>query len=124
MPWARTDQMSERVKFVAAHLRGEESLTDLCRDFGISRKTGYKWLQRFEAEGPSALKDRSRAPHGHPQATPEHTIEAIVALRRRHPHWGPKKLRVVLLRRHPRMLLPATSTIGEILKVIYRGPYC
>jgi transposase InsO family protein len=116
MPWARTDQMSERVKFVAAHLRGEESLTDLCRDFGISRKTGYKWLQRFEAEGPSALKDRSRAPHGHPQATPEHTIEAIVALRRRHPHWGPKKLRVVLLRRHPRRLLPATSTIGEILK--------
>jgi transposase InsO family protein len=116
MPWARTDQMSERVKFVAAHLRGEDSFTDLCQDFGISRKTGYKWLQRFEAEGPTALKDRSRAPHRHPQATPEHIVEAIVSLRRRHPRWGPKKLGVVLLRRHPRMLLPATSTIGEILK--------
>lgn len=116
MPWARTDWMSERVKFVAAHLRCEDSFTDLCRDFGISRKTGYKWIRRYEIEGPAALEDRSRAPHRHPQATPEPVAEAILALRRRHPRWGPRKLRVVLYRQHPRMALPATSTIGEILK--------
>lgn len=54
MSWARTDQMSERVKFVAAQLRCEDSFTDLCRDFGISRKTGYKWLRRYEADGDDA----------------------------------------------------------------------
>ena len=116
MPWARTDWMNERVKFVAACLRREDSFTDLCRDFGVSRKTGYKWIRRYEAGGPAALADRSRAPHRHPQATPDHVAQAVIALRRRHPHWGPRKLRVVLLRRHPRMALPATSTIGEILK--------
>jgi transposase InsO family protein len=116
MPWARTDWMSERVKFVAAYLRGEDTFTDLCQDFGISRKTSYKWVDRFEADGSAALEDRSRAPHRHPQATPEHTVEAIVTLRRRRPRWGPRKLRAVLLRRHPRMALPAVSTIGDLLQ--------
>jgi transposase InsO family protein len=116
MPWARTDWMSERVKFVAAYLRREDSFTDLCQDFGVSRKTGYKWIQRYEAAGPAALEDRSRAPHRHPQATPAHVVDAIVSLRRRHPRWGPRKLRVVLRRRQPRMVLPALSTIGDILK--------
>jgi transposase InsO family protein len=108
--------MSERLKFVAAYLRCEDSFTDLCRDFGVSRKTGYKWIHRYEADGPRALEEQSRAPHRHPQATPEHIVEAIVSLRRLHPRWGPRKLRVVLLRRHPRMMLPALSTIGDILK--------
>lgn len=116
MPWARTDCMSERVKFIAAFLRCDDSFTDLCVDFGISRRTGYKWVRRFEREGPRALEDRSRAPHHHPQATAEHITERLVALRRQHPRWGPRKLRVVLLRRHPQMLLPAPSTIGDILK--------
>ncbi len=116
MPWARTDQVTERVKFVAAYLRCEDSFTDLCQDYGISRKTGYKWIHRYEDQGAAALEDQSRAPQSHPQATPEHIVEAIVSLRCRHPRWGPRKLRVVLLRRQPRMLLPAVSTIGDILK--------
>lgn len=116
MPWARTDWMSERVKFVAAYLRCDDSFTDLCVDFGISRKTGYKWIHRYDAEGPAALVDRSRAPHHHPQATEDHVVEVVIALRRRHPRWGPRKLRVILQRRHPRMVLPAASTIGDILK--------
>lgn len=116
MPWARTDWMSERVKFVAAYQREEDSFTDLCQDFGISRKTGYKWIRRYQKDGPAALKDRLRVPHRHPQATPDHIVEAIIGLRRRHPRWGPRKLAVVLQRRSPRIALPATSTIGEILK--------
>lgn len=61
MPWARTDWMSERLKFIAAYLEYEVSFSDLCRDFGISRKTGYKWVRRYETDGASALTERSRA---------------------------------------------------------------
>lgn len=117
MPWARTDWMSERVKFVAAYLRYEGShFSDLCRDFGVSRKTGYKWVRRYETHGAGALEDQSRAPHVHPNAIPEHMVQAVVAIRRQHPRWGPRKLRVVLGRRRPRSMLPAASTIGDILK--------
>jgi transposase InsO family protein len=116
MPWARTDWMSERVKFIAGYLQREASFSELCLDFGISRKTGYKWVQRYEAEGVEALGDRSHAPHSHPQAVPGAVIEAVLSIRRRHPRWGPLKLRVVLGRLQPRLVLPAASTIGAILK--------
>lgn len=116
MPWARTDSMSERVKFIATYLEYEVCFTDLCRDFGISRKTGYKWVRRYEAAGASALTDRSRAPHDHPNAVDEDVVEAIVVLRRKHPRWGPRKLRVVLARKWAREEVPAASTIGDILK--------
>lgn len=117
MPWARTDWMSERVKFIAAYLQCEASFSELCCDFGISRKTGYKWVRRYEADGPSALEERSRAPRAHPNALPEALVQAILAIRRRHPRWGPRKLRVILRRQQPRrIILPAASTIGDILK--------
>ena len=116
MPWARTDWMSERVKFIAAYLEYDASFSDLCRDFGISRKTGYKWVRRFRAEGVSALEEISRAPHAHPNAVAPDIVQSIVAIRRRHPRWGPRKVRVVLKRQRPRIELPAASTIGDILK--------
>jgi transposase InsO family protein len=116
MPWARTDWMSERVKFVAAYLEHEASFTDLCLDFGVSRKTGYKWLLRYEAEGVSALEERSRAPHSHPNAISADIVQSLVAIRRHHPRWGPRKVKVVLRRQRPRAILPAASTIGDILK--------
>ena len=116
MPWTRTDWMSERVKFIAAYLEHEASFTDLCRDFGVSRKTGYKWVRRYERDGPRALEDLSRAPHTHPNAVAESVVRAILSLRRQHPRWGPRKLRVVLQRRQPRLVLPAASTIGDTLK--------
>lgn len=116
MPWARTDGMSERVKFIGACLEHEASFSDLCLDFGISRKTGYKWVRRYEAEGVSALEEHSRAPHSHPNAVSSGVVEAILAIRRRHPRWGPRKVRVLLRRQRPRAVLPAASTIGDILK--------
>jgi transposase InsO family protein len=116
MPWARTDWMSERVKFIAAYLEYEASFSDLCRDFGISRKTGYKWVHRYRADGVPALQEISRAPHGHPNAVSTDVVQSIVAIRRRHPRWGPRKVRVVLGRQRPRVPLPAASTIGDILK--------
>ncbi len=116
MPWARTDWMSERVKFVAAYLEYEARFSDLCDDFGISRKTGYKWVRRYEAEGSGGLEERSRAPHSHPNAVSSEIVEAILTIRRHHPRWGPRKVRVVLQRQRPRAALPAASTIGDILK--------
>lgn len=116
MPWARTDWMSERVKFIAAYLEFEASFSDLCHDFGISRKTGYKWVRRYNAEGVAALQEVSRAPHAHPNAVAADIVQSIVAIRRRHPRWGPRKVRVVLKRQRPRSELPAASTIGDILK--------
>lgn len=116
MPWARTDWMSERVKFIAAYLEHEASFSDLCLDFGISRKTGYKWVRRYQAEGVSALQEVSRAPHSHPNAISTDIVQSIVAIRRRHPRWGPRKVRVVLKRQRARVTLPAASTIGDILK--------
>jgi len=108
--------MSERVKFIAAYLEREASFSDLCLDFGISRKTGYKWVRRYQAEGVTALEEISRAPHAHPNAIASDIVQSIVAIRGQHPRWGPRKVRVVLKRQRPRIELPAASTIGDILK--------
>lgn len=116
MPWTRTDSMSERLKFVATYLEYDLCFSDLCRDFGVSRKTGYKWIRRYEAGGPSALEDRSCAPRDHPNAVDDELIEAIVTLRRKHPRWGPRKLKVVLARTWAPEEVPAASTIGDIIK--------
>ena len=116
MPWARTDWMSERVKFIAAYLEHDASFSDLCRDFGISRRTGYKWARRYDVEGASALLDRSRAPHTHANSVPSDIVQLILAIRRRHPRWGPRKVQVLLRRQRPRIVIPAASTIGDILK--------
>jgi transposase InsO family protein len=108
--------MNERVKFVAAMLEAEESFGELCERFGISRKQGYKWKERYEAGGVLGLADRSRAPHTHPHAVSREIQQLLVAARRKHPRWGPKKLLVIVRRQHPRVELPAASTVGAILK--------
>ena len=76
----------------SATLRGEETVAELCRRFGISRKTGYKLIGRYEAYGEGGLLDLSRAPHYHPNATPTQVVERIVEAKRRRPTWGPKKV--------------------------------
>src|SRR5262245_49032134 len=79
--------MNERKHFIDAHQRGELSVSELCRRFGISRKTGYKWLERFYADGgdEQALRDRARRPHSHPKAVPTWLEEAIVHARQQRP---------------------------------------
>lgn len=116
MPWKETSVVDERIQFVMELQRQEMSKAALCRRFGISRPTGEKWLDRYEELGLCGLADQSRAARRHPNETAEDLAELIVALRRRHPHWGPKKLRVLLEQKHPRMLWPACSTMGEILR--------
>ena len=116
MPWKESSPMDQRTLFVADYLRELFSMTELCERFGISRKTGYKWLARYQAEGPSGLLDRSRRPKSCPHQTPVRIVEAVLEARRRHPSWGAKKLLPILMRRHPDWPWPARSTVCDILK--------
>jgi putative transposase len=112
--------MDQRVRFIAAVAEAKEnrneSFASVCRRFEISRRVGYKWIERYEAGGVEGLKDRPRAPHRCPHRTPDDVRDALIELRREFPHWGPKKLRDVLLARRPEMHLPAPSAIGALLK--------
>ena len=96
MTWRASDTMSERVKFIGLLRSGERTLSGLCREFGISRPTGYKWAERFEEEGAEGLKERSRAPSHRPQETSAEVQEVLVQARQRHPSWGPRKLKAWL----------------------------
>ena len=118
MPWKVTDPMCQRAKFVALHDEGLFSMAELCRRFGVSRNTGYKWLARYERGGVESLKDQSRAPLTCPHQTATPVEQALLQARREHPTWGPKKLLAYLERRRPNLAarLPAPSTVGEILK--------
>src|SRR5262249_39016338 len=95
--------------------RGEK-LTDLCREYGISRKTGEKFKKRFRTLGVGGLQDQSRAPKVIPHKTPPELVQVIVDERKLHPTWGPRKLKETLQRRLGRVF-PAPSTIGDILAV-------
>ena len=83
MPWKDVSIMDQRREFIVDYHRGLWSVRELCSRVGISRKTGYKWIERYEREGPSGLADRSRRPHTSPLATPDPIVTALVALRRR-----------------------------------------
>ncbi len=113
MPWKETCAMDERIKFVAEHLRQECSLSELCLRYGISRPTAYKWLERYALYGPAGFLEKSRAPKRHPNQTPAAIEARIIALRQRHPKWGPRKLLVRLEREDPQQRWPARSTAGE-----------
>ena len=115
MPWKESCHVEERMKFVA-RLRSGERMTDLCREFGISRKTGYKLAQRFEDYSAVGLLDQRRVPERIPHRTSREVAELLVELRQRHPTWGPKKLRTRFIAAHPAIAVPAASTIGELLK--------
>src|SRR5258708_2514960 len=116
MPWQGVCPMDLRMRLVTAMLAEEDSMTALCEEYGVSRKTGYKWLARYRAAGPAGLAERSRAPQVVPWAITQAQAEAIVGLRRQHPSWGPKKLHARLSARAPAQEWPALSTIGELLR--------
>ncbi len=116
MPWSETSPMDQRTQFIADYCRQLFSLAELCERFDISRKTGYKWIERYEAEGPGALHDRSRRPHRCPFETPPEIVRALLEARRHHPTWGAKKLLAILERRDSRHPWPARSTTCDILK--------
>ena len=116
MPWTETRAMDERMRFVVEYDLDELSMAALCARYGVSRKTGYKWLARAGELGLSQLGDRSRAPRHHPNQVCDDVEQAVVAMRGAHPTWGPKKLRRRLEDADAQASWPARSTIAELLR--------
>ena len=116
MPWLETSPMDQRKQFIADFHRGLQSVTELADRFEISRKTAYKWIDRYLRQGPAGLEERSRRPQGSPNQTPEEIVAAILEVRRRHPSWGGKKLLALVHKRHQNWDLPHRSTVCDILQ--------
>lgn len=116
MPWHGVSLMDLRLEFVQAVHRRLWSMVELCDAYDISRKTGYKWVARFEAGGVAGLADRSRRPHRSPRATDPAIVAQLCEARRRHPTWSARKLLAVLRRQEPDAAWPARSTGCDVLK--------
>ena len=116
MPFRETCVLDETLRFVTAYLAGDETMTDLCARYGISRTWGYELVKRYRTFGATGLVPRSRAPLRHGRAMAREVAMAILELRSQRPRWGPKKLRAVLERDHPELAWPAASTIGDLLR--------
>jgi putative transposase len=116
MCWKKTNVQCEKIKFIGDWLKEEFSFSDLCKRYQISRKTGYKLINRYEAEGEKAFEERSHARHHHPNETEILIKQKIIALKHRYPKWGPEKLWQWLKRQEPQSRWPAVSTMGDILK--------
>jgi len=115
MPWSQTSPMDQRTKFIADYLQRSIDTTELCERYGIARKTGYKWIDRYLRFGPAGLEVRSRQPHHSANQTDPEVVEALLEVRRRHSSWGAKKLLRIVHKRHPRWSLPGRSTVCDIL---------
>lgn len=116
MPWRETSPVEQRLEFVREYKSGLFTVTELAAQYGISRKTGYKWLERYAADGVDGLRDQSRRPAHSPQATDPELIEALLAQRRRHPRWGATKLLAIAARREPEADWPSRATVCTHLK--------
>jgi transposase InsO family protein len=116
MPFKETCRMEERIRMLSEYDTGNWSISDLCRRYGICRDTFYEWRKRREGHTAEWFMDHSHAPLHCPHRTEASISEAVISLRRRFPHLGPRKLRVVLGDQAPETCWPAASTIGDILK--------
>jgi putative transposase len=116
MPWLETCSVEQRIKFIEDAQSDRFTMAELCARYGVSRRVGYKWIERFESEGRRGLRDRSRAPHHCPHRIDDELAELLCALRRQHPLWGARKLLRILRTRHPRVTgWPAPSTAADVL---------
>jgi putative transposase len=115
MPWLEISPMEQRERFLSDHRLGLYAMVELCARYGISRKTGYKWLTRFAEAGRQGLQERSRAPRACPHRIADAVATLICDARRQHPSWGPAKLLDWLRPRFPGVAWPAISTAGDLL---------
>ena len=116
MPWKETDVMKEKRAFIEAMLRENRPFRELCREWGISEKTGYKWRNRFLEQGYAGLEEGSRAPREHPNMIDGDMAAELFRLRNAHPSWGAKKLQALYQRTHPGVTTPSLSSINRILE--------
>jgi putative transposase len=114
MVWKERSLVDERMLLIGEYLKGERAMTELCLEFGVSRKTAYKWVARYNADGPAGLADRSRAPLTHPTRLDGIVVEAVLEARRAHPHWGARKILAWLGRKQPQFESPAASSVSAL----------
>jgi len=115
MPWSETTAMEQKVQFIRDWRAGRRTVSELCALYGISRKTGYKWAERYVEEGPDGLLERSHAAREMHNKTPPEVEQALLQMRLRHPSWGAKKLLHTVGVQQPQLQLPGRSTVCDIL---------
>ncbi len=115
MPWRGVTVSEQRQRFLEDYKLNYYTVTELAGRFGVSRKTAYKWIHRYEELGQRGFRELSRRPHSCPRQTDAAIVEELVALRKRHPRWGARKLLDLMRRRDPQRSLPAVSTAARIL---------
>ena len=116
MPWKETSIMDERLRFVLKTFRSKENFTEQCRRTGISTKTGYKWLKRFEEGGEAGLKDQPTIAKEVRNKTDDKTLRRIVRIKKRYKNWGAKKIHSLYMEKYPGEYVPSRSTVESILK--------
>src|ERR1700733_7720200 len=116
MPWKASSVMEEKMRFLVEYEEQEQTMTELCQRYQVSRETGYVWLRRYRKDGVLGLCERERAALRHPNQTPAEIERLVLDLREAHMRWGPRKLKRILERDQPGRVWPAASTIGEIVK--------
>jgi putative transposase len=117
MPWKEVKPMNEKTLFIADYVQGDKMFAELCRLYGISRKTGYKWISRYERDGFHGLDELSRKPHSCPHRTPYAIRKEIMALRQKRINPGPKKIQTLLLKKYAEADIPSKTTIYNILRL-------
>ena len=115
MPWKECSKMNEKMKFIARYLEGER-VSDLCREFEISRKTGYKFIERYKTQGIQGLIEKPRVALSHPHKTTDAVIAVILEIKTKYPTWGAAKIKEYISKRYSGTTAPAKSTIHRILE--------
>ena len=116
MPWKETTMMEQKIEFICEWRTGKYTITELCRNFEISRPTAYKLISRFENQGYEGLREHSRTPSNHPNATPQNIVKGILKLKEKYPRWGAKKIRILLFKEFTEKQIPSVVTVHNILK--------
>jgi transposase InsO family protein/transposase-like protein len=116
MPWKETTTMEQKIEFICEWRSGKYTITELCKNFEISRPTAYKLINRFEKQGFEGLKEKSRTPKKHPNATKENIVESILKLKKKHSYWGAKKIKKLLFNDFTENEIPSVVTVHNILK--------
>ena len=116
MPWKEHNVLEERWRFIEDWKSEDWNLAELSEIYGVSRKTAYKWLQRYQDDGRDGLEDQSRAPRKHANEVSSEMEDLVIGMREKHPFWGAPKIRARLEKEQTDKTIPAESTIGEILK--------
>ncbi len=116
MPWKETTTMEQKIEFICEWRTGKYTITELCKNFKISRPTAYKIINRFEKQGFEGLKEQSRTPKKHPNATNKNIVDGILKLKKKYPRWGAKKIKKLLFNDFTGKEIPSVVTVHNILK--------